>query len=571
MKEQLKMAGMKTSDHVVDTLIKAGVKIAFTLPGLGITWSLGSFYDHRDEIKIFLARSEQTASIMAQAYGKLTGSPALLMGQGPWISTTGAFGILEAHFSGSPMIVLTETSDYDGFGQYGVYQTMTGDHNGADIQASLRPITKYCTYATEPEDAVFGVQQAAKQAVTPRTGPAAVIMKTPIIRRGMTINPRARLYPTEGYLRYTPPSPDEKAMEELARLIDSAQLPVFIAGNGVFSSCCGPQLEALVKQIGGGIVTSYNAKGVVDETSEVCAGMLGTWGNPTANRVTKAADLLIILGASMGPDYTRFRDPEMIRPGDQKMAQVDIDPRNAGWVYPVDLPITADVKDVVDRLSQKNLHTGRRKERLNRIAEIKKNTGYDSPPRLSASGGTVHFTDIIAVLQDFLTAEDLLTLDAGDNRIWATHSLRIRHSNQLLVPGGVGGMGWGGPAAAAAKLVYPEKRVTCLTGDGGFLMTADVVASCAQHGLPVTFIVANNCGLGMVRDNMGPKRIAVDFGEVDFAKVGEGMGAKGFRVSSAKGLAEALREAHKLQQPVVIDVTVDPAASHRPATDVDPL
>lgn len=254
----------------------------------------------------------------------------------------------------------------------------------------------------------------------------------------MTANPRAKLYPTGGYLRYTPPRPDEKAMEELAGLIDSARFPVFIAGNGVFSSRCGPELEALVKRVGGGIVTSYNAKGVVDETSDVCAGMLGTWGNPTANRVTQAADLLIILGASMGPDYTRFRDPEMVRPGDQKIVQVDIDPLNAGWVYPVDLPITANVKDVVELLNKRNLNTGSRIERLNRVAEIKRNTGYDNPPRLSAMGETIHFTDIIAVLQNFLTAEDILTLDAGDNRIWATHGLRIHHSNQLLVPGGVG-------------------------------------------------------------------------------------------------------------------------------------
>jgi acetolactate synthase I/II/III large subunit len=571
MEEPLKMAAMKTSDHVVDVLIEAGVKIAFTLPGLGITWSLGSFYDRKDKIKVFLARGEQTASIMAQAYGKLTGSPAVLMGQGPWMSTTGAFGILEAHFSGTPMVVLTETSDYNGFGQYGVYQTMTGDHNGADIQMSLRPITKYCTYATEPEEAVYGTQQAVKQAVTPRTGPAAVIMKTTIIKRDMTVNPRARLYPTAGYLRYTPPRPDAKALEDLAGLIDKARFPVFIAGNGVFSSRCGPSLEALVNRIGGGVITSYNAKGVVDETSEVCAGMLGTWGNPAANRVAKAADLLIILGASMGPDYTRFRDSEMIRPGDQKIVQVDIDPRNAGWVYPVDLPITADVKDVIGQLCERDLDISRRGERLALVAKIKKDACYDSPPRLSSSAGTVHFTDIVAVLQNFLTARDILTLDAGDNRIWATHSLRIRYPNQLFVPGGVGGMGWGGPAAAAAKLVHPEKRVTCLAGDGGFLMTADVIASCSQHGLPVTFIVANNSGLGMVRDNLGAKRIAVDFGVVDFAKVGEGMGAKGFRVDSPDGLADALREAHGLEQPVVIDVAVDPAASHRLATDTDSL
>ena len=424
------------------------------------------------------------------------------------------------------MVVLTETSDYNGFGQYGVYQSMTGDHNCADVQMSLKPITKYCTYATEPEEAVYGVQQVVKQAITPRTGPAAVIMKTTIIRRDLPVQTKTRLYPSSGYLRYTPPRPDGQALDDLAAMLDKARLPVFVAGNGVYMGQCGPELDVLAKRIGAGVVTSYNAKGVVDETGDCCAGMLGTWGNPAANRLAKAADLVVILGASMGPDYTRFRDPDLIRPGEQTIVQVDIDPCNTGWVYPVDLPITGDVRDVIRDLLVRPLDESRRQERLAQVAEIKRQNGYDTPPRLSAAAGYAHFTDIIAVLQGFLTERDILTLDAGDNRIWATNSLRVRHANQLLVPGGVGGMGWGGPAAAGAKLARPEKRVTCLAGDGGFMMTADVIATCVQHELPVTFIVANNCGLGMVRDNLGPKRIAVDFGRRGLRHGGPGHGSR---------------------------------------------
>ena len=111
-----------TKNALVRTLIDCGASHAFTLPGLGITWMLDEFDEVRDRLRVVLTRSEQVASVMAQVYGRLTGKPGVLMGQGPWINTTGGFGILEAYFAGSPMVVLTDTSCYDGFGMYGVYQ-----------------------------------------------------------------------------------------------------------------------------------------------------------------------------------------------------------------------------------------------------------------------------------------------------------------------------------------------------------------------------------------------------------------------------------------------------------------
>ncbi|BEQ16932.1 thiamine pyrophosphate-binding protein [Desulfoferula mesophila] len=556
-----------TRDFVVDNVIKAGVKRVFTLPGLGVTWTLPAFYERRKEIDVFLTRSEQVASVMAQVTGRLTGKPGVFMGQGPWVSTTGSFGVLEALFSGSPMVLLTETSDYDGFGQYGVYQTMTGDYGGADIQQSLKAITKYCTYATEPEAAVYGFQMAYKHASTPRMGPAAVIMKSTIIKEEMPAEPRARLYPPDGYWAYSPAKPDPESLAKLAQMLIEAEQPVIVSGQGVYDARIGADLQELAEKLGCAVVTSYNGKGTVDELSPVACGMLGTWGNPTANRMLAKADLVLILGASMGPDYTRFRDPKMIRPGDQKIVQVDIDPRNAGWVYPVDLAIQGDVRDVVAYLQAQNLPADKKPKRQAVIDKLREDTGYNDPPRLPSAPGTLHHTDVVAAVQKFLGPDDVVSLDAGSNRIWNTNSLRIRHPNHILVPGGVGGMGWGGPAAAAAKLALPEKRVTCLAGDGGFLMTIDVVASCVQHNVPVVFVVSNNCGLGMVRDNMGDKKIGVDFAEVNFAKTAEGLGAVGMRVDSFSGLEDALREAHKQDGPVVVEAKVDPAASYVPASD----
>ncbi|WP_306006622.1 thiamine pyrophosphate-binding protein [Aquicoccus porphyridii] len=560
----------KTNEMVVRTLIESGVERAFTLPGLGVTWSLPAFHDAKADFDVVLTRNEWIASIMAQAAGRLTGKPSVLMGQGPWITTMGSLGILEAHFAGSPMVILTETSDYDGYGQMGVYQTMTGDYGGADALASLKPITKYATYATTPEEAVFGTQMAVKHASLPRMGPAAVVMKTPIIRAEMG-EVKPALYPSAGYHAYTPARPDRAAIERLAGLLNKAERPVIVAGNGVNAAEAGAQLQTLAEKAGIMVVTSYNAKGVIAETSDVCAGMLGTWGTAAANRVLAKADLVLMLGASMGPDYTRFRDPGLIRPGEQTLVQVDVDPRNAGWVYPVDLAVTGDVGDVLAMLDKIGLSSASAAARIGRGREIKTAHGYFDLPDLPAAQGTVHHTDVVRGLQDFLGPDDLVTLDAGAQRIWATFGLRMPYPGQLMVPGGTGVMGWSPPAATAAKLVRPERRVTSLVGDGGFMMTVQTLPTAVQQNLDVVYLVSNNSGLGMVRDNLGDKRIAVDFNDVDFAKVSEGMGAKGMTVYHRDEIRDALEEGHRMGGPVVIDVKVDPDADHKDACDNDPL
>jgi acetolactate synthase-1/2/3 large subunit len=559
-----------TKNAVVNTLLECGATHAFTLPGLGITWMLDEFHEVRDRFRVVLTRSEQIASVMAQTYGKLTGRPGVFMGQGPFASTTGAFGILEAHFAGSPMVVLTDTSCYDGFGMYGVYQTMTGDYGAANIRAVLGTMTKYCAYATEPHEAVYGLQLAFKHAQLPRMGPAALVMKTPIIRREMPDNPRVKLYPSEGYLRHTPARPDAQGVQALAEMLASARCPVIIAGHGAQTEAARALLAQVAGKAGIAVTTSYNGKGVVDETSPVAAGMLGTWGCRSANRLLGKADVVLALGASLGPDYLRFRDEGMIDPKRQRIAHVDVDARHAGWVVPVELAVTGDVADVLQALAGHDLGDARQQERLAAIAAHNTEFGFGVLPPVQAAEGTLHYADIVRALDRSLTPQDMLVLDAGNNRIWVTSSLRVRTPGQLVVPGGIGGMGWGLPAAAATKLVHPDRHVICLIGDGGAAMTLSTLATCVQENLPITVLVANNAGLGMVRDNMKGRRIAVDFSPMDFAQMARGMGCEGVRVQDAQALGDAMataREANRAGRTVVIDVAIDPAASHVPVSD----
>lgn len=557
-----------TKQMMVKTLIECGVDSVFTLPGYGITRSLDAFYEHKDKIKVVLTRSEQIGSIMAQVVGKLTGKPGVYMGQGPFAATTGGFGILESYFAGTPMVVITETSDYNGYGQYGVYQTMTGDYGAADIRAMMKAMTKYSTYADQPIDAIYGLQLAYKHASLPRMGPAAVILKTPIIGQEVDVDTPIKLYPSSGYMAYTPARPDAHAVKQLAGLMNEAKNPIIIAGNGAQHETSRALIARIASEYGIAVATSYNGKGVIDETAEFAVGMLGNWGNINSNHTLEQADLIVVLGASLAPDYTKMRDAKLIRPHDQKIVQVDIDQRNAGWVYPVDLAITGDVGDVLAMLLKENLSTTQRASRLAHIQAIKAKSGYGSFPQYTpAAHGKVHMADISRELGKQLTQDDMVTLDAGTNRIWMTSTLQIKHPGQLVVPGGIGGMGWGAPAAAATKYVYPHKRVFSVIGDGGFAMTMSVLATCVQENLPITIIVANNAGLGMVRDNMSKNRIAVDFGDVDFAKIAEGMGCIGYRVRTAAELADAINMSSHSDLPVVIDALVDENASHISVSD----
>lgn len=557
-----------TKNAIVRTLIECGTQHVFTLPGLGVTWMLDEFHAERDRLRLVLTRSEQIASVMAQVYGKVSGKPGVFLGQGPFASSTGAFGILEAYFAGSPMVVLTDTSCYDGFAMYGVYQTMTGDYGAADARTVLGTMTKYCAYATEPHEAVYGLQLAFKHAQLPRTGPAAVVLKTPIIRREMPEQKRVNLYPSEGYLQSSPARPDAEAVARLAALLAGASRPVIVAGQGVQNDRARALLAQVAGAAGIAVATSYNGKSAIDETSPVAVGMLGNWGSRSANRMLAEADVVLFLGASLGADYLRFRDQSLIDPGRQTLAQVDVDPRNAGWVYPVQLAVTGDCADVLDMLAGHPLGQAQRAARLEAIASNNKEHGFGVIPAGSvAADGTLHYADIVRVLDRVLTPNDMLSLDAGTNRIWVTSMLRVRTPGQIIAPGGIGGMGWALPAAAAVRLLHPERHSICLIGDGGAAMTITTLATCVQEKLPITVIVANNQGLGMVRDNMKDKRIAVDFSPMDFATIARGMGCKGIRVDRADALADALVAARSSDVPTVIDVAIDPRASHIPVSD----
>ena len=168
---------------------------------------------------------------------------------------------------------------------------------------------------------------------------------------------------------------------------------------------------------------------------------------------------------------------------------------------------------------------------------------------------------LVRILQDSLEDNAVVSLDAGNNRVWMCHYFQTKAPKTFFAPGGLAGMGWAMPAALALKLVYPNRQVVGVTGDGGFMMSIHAIQTAVQYKLPVVYVVMNDSALGMVRMNQGDRPMASEFGDVDHGAIARGFGAFGVQVRDPRDLPGALEQALNCGGPAVVDVVISKTAS----------
>ncbi len=274
----------RANEVVADILVEAGIDHVFGMPGGATLFLYDALLDKQDQIRTVLARHEAGAACMADMYGRLTGRPGVVLGQGAWIGTNGAFGILEAFLAGSPMLVLADVSDYSSLLQFGPYQNVGGEYGAADLPSIMRAMTKYTTVANTPDEFVHGTQLAIKHATTGRPGPTCVLTRwnagiseidpeqaTPMVR------------PLEGHLRVSPPSISTVDAERVADLLLAAEDPVMVIGRGVHTSRAYDEVRELAERIGMPVATTYMGKSSIAETHELALGTFGLIGQQAAN------------------------------------------------------------------------------------------------------------------------------------------------------------------------------------------------------------------------------------------------------------------------------------------------
>ena len=556
----------KANELIVQLLEEAGIEYVFGIPGGGTGQIYNLLVGKEDRIKAILCRHEQTAAIMADVYGRATGKPAVVMGQGLFIGSNASFGIMEAMLSSSPMLVLTDTSD-GGSAQHPANQSGAGEYGSIDLPTIIKSMTKYTTLATNPKEAVIGTQLAIKHATSGRPGPAAVVMRSAAIGGEVDVESPPFIHHTAGYLNTAKPQSAPQDIQQAIEILSSSQRPVIVAGNGVHQAQAHAQLQQLAELWGAPVATSYKGKSAIAETHPLSLGMAGVYGQEAANRAVGDADTVLVVGAKLSPQDTVREQPSVFDPHRQRIIQIDIDDRNAGWTFPIELGLIGDAGSILSQLVDASQDVApasadNRKEWLDGLPNRKESASFYDDPAMHLDSSPVTPQRLVGLLRENLDDSTLFTLDAGNNRTWMAHFYQAPRANTFFAPGGTAGMGWGLPAAVALKIVFPDRPVVSVTGDGGFMMTISALSTALQYDLPIICVVFNDGSLGMVRHHQAEgRRIASEFVETDNAAVARGFGCFGVQVSDSRDLPEAIRQAQASGLPSVIDVIIDKGPS----------
>ncbi len=536
---------------IAGVLEEAGIDAVFGISGGHTGRIFGALEQRQSTIRTVLVREESLAAVMAEVYGRLTRKPGVVLGQGPWVLGNGLVGTIEARLSSSPMLLLTDFSDTPPFGLHAPYQSGTGEYGNWDARQAFGGVVKQVFAVHEPTAAVQATQLAIKHALSGQPGPVAVIFGLQALSGEVGPDSEPRLYPTRHYLPPPPPPADAAAVARAVAALRAARRPVIVAGNGVRLSAAYRALQAFAEAAGLPVVTTPSGKGVLAETHPLALGVFGTFGTDGANACVAESDLVLVVGSKLTASDTARESPLLLDPERQTFLQIDVETRNASWTFPAEHVLLGDAGAVLDQM-RAALGDGTPFDGVGRVAAHRARYGHFDNEHYRSEAAPLMPQRIVAELMRHLPEDVMITCDAGENRIFMTHCYQTRSAGAFLQAAGAGPMGFGIPAALAAKLVHPGRTVVAVVGDGGFAMTMNGLMTAVEQSLPIVVVIFNNLALGWSLHSRGP--FATTLADFDHGAIARGMGCHGVRVTEPSQLGPALAEAVRADRPTVIDV-----------------
>ncbi len=529
---------------LVNALEVHGVDIAFGVPGESYLAVLDALHDARERIRFIICRQEGGAAYMAEAYGKLTGRPGIcFVSRGPGASNA-AIGIHTARQDSSPLVLFIGQVPR-GFVEREALQEM-------DYRRMYGQMAKWVAQIDRADRVPEYVSRAFHTAVSGRPGPVVLVLPEDMLTDTATVPD------TDPYKRVAA-HPGENDMQKLRAMLGQARRPfVILGGSGWTAQACA-DMRAFVEANDLPVGTAFRHQDLYDNRLPHFAGDLGIGINPALAERVKSADLLLAIGARLceatTSGYTLIEAP---RPK-QKLMHVHAGAEVLGHVYQPDLPVLSGMPEFAQAAQKLAPMDSRPWKDWTRAARA----DYEEWIRPDEMPGDLYLGEVMVFLRKRLPPEAIVANGAGNFSGWIHRFFQYRGFRTELAPAS-GAMGYGVPAAVAAKLVHPGRPVVCVCGDGDFLMTGQELATAAQYDLRIVFFVVNNGMYGTIRmhqERNYPERVSgTELKNPDFAALAKAYGMHGEIVERTADFEPAFERCWNAKTASLIELRIDPDA-----------
>ena len=546
------MESISGGQLAADALIQKGVAHIFTLSGGHIT----PIYQYLENsaVTLFDTRHEQAAVFMAEAWGRLTRKPGVAMvTAGPGFTNT-LSAVANARFANTPLVLISGCVGTDCIEKLDLQ-----DMRQAPV---IEPMVKKALVCHKPERIPEFIDAAFRIAVSGRPGP--VYLELPVDALNATVNSAGVKKPHTVMASRTV---DLEKAGKIIALVRQASKPIVIAGSGSWYAGSSPELQEFIEKTGIPLFTSALGRGTVSDTHPLCfesslairpgAALVGNTG----------ADLVIFLGARMSLYYI-FGD--LFSP-QAKLVQVDIEPEEIGRNRSIDLAVVSDIKallkvcnQIIDREKPGASLPEQFKPWVSTLIQADREGKAQARPGWESDAAPIHPLRLAREINDFMDREDdIVVADGGDTQIWMGMTRTTRKAGHYLDSGLFGCLGVGIPYANAAKLLYPDKRVCLITGDGSIGFNFMEFETALRKKLPIVAVISNDLGWGMIRHSQELRigHAIVDgtyIGKVDYHKLVKALGGRGMLVENPADIRPALAEAFAAGKTTCINVMTDP-------------
>lgn len=529
------------SHTVVDSLKKHGVDFVFGIPGAKIDGVFNALVD--DGPELIVTRHEQNAAFMAQGIGRLTGKPGVVIAtSGPGASNL-ATGLVTATAEGDPVLAIA--------GQVKRSDLLKLTHQSMDNAALFKPITKYSAEIQDPETISEIMANAFRLATASKQGASFISIPQDVVDADVSDQSIKVLQdPKLGIAR-------EADIEELAKKIEVAQLPVLLVGMRASSEEVTQSIRNLVEKTGLPVVETFQAAGVISRQLERhFFGRVGLFRNQPGDALLKRSDLVI----AVGYDPIEYEARNWNAEKDAKMVVIDDTPAEIDGFMQPEKEFIGDISGNLESLTEHLSGDQTTNEAKLYLDHLKHRLDERDMFKSESQEGLVHPLEVINILQAKTDDSMTVTVDVGSHYIWMARHFKSFEPRHLLFSNGMQTLGVALPWAISAALVRPNTQIISVSGDGGFLFSSQDLETAVRKNLNIIHLIWNDGHYNMVefQEEMKYNRSSgVELGSVDFVKYAESFGAKGLRARSAQELEAAIEEGMNYAGPVIIDIPID--------------